>query len=379
MLSGYTLCAAAKEFNIPHWYYKRWRETVVQVDKLSSSDAVVPFKIHGDSRKIHPGRPSELDSFQGDLTRSIFEMREQGLPVNTRTLRKEAARLSNVFKNKSTKAKISSMNRFVKRAGLSHRVSTHVAQKDHKETEEESAHFMTLMRQKILGMNPDDIINMDQTPIPYSFPSNRTLDKKGSKTINVRTSTSDTKRATLAATVTASGKLLTPFLIFKGKTDGRIATKELQTYPEECIYACQQKAWMDEAMMNVWIDLVLIPWRNTRDPDVVPLLVLDAYRVHMMGSIVNRIQALGIEVQHIPGGCTYLCQPVDVGINRSIKKEMTEQWEEWMINGGGVQDGVAKPPARRQVAEWIVGAYKAITEPTARNAWKKKGYEWFLN
>jgi len=111
----------------------------------------------------------------------------------------------------------------------------------------------------------------------------------------------------------------------------------------------------------------------------VPLLVLDAYRVHMMGSIVNRIQALGIEVQHIPGGCTYLCQPVDVGINRSIKKEMTEQWEEWMINGGGVQDGVAKPPARRQVAEWIVGAYKAITEPTARNAWKKKGYEWFLN
>ena len=81
----------------------------------------------------------------------------------------------------------------------------HVAQKDHKETEEESAHFMTLMQQKVLGMNPDDIINMDQTPVPYSFPSNRTLDKKGSKMINVRTSTSDTKRAMLAATVTASG------------------------------------------------------------------------------------------------------------------------------------------------------------------------------
>ena len=139
----------------------------------------------------------------------------------------------------------------------------------------------------------------------------------------MRTSTSDTKRATLAVTVTASGKLLTPFLIFKGKTDGRIASRELQTYPEECIYTCQEKAWMDKAMMNVWIDLVLIPWRNTRDPNVVPLLVLDSYRVHMMGSIVNHIQALGIEVQHIPGGCTYLCQPVDVGINHSIKKEMT--------------------------------------------------------
>ena len=88
----------------------------MQVDKLASSDAVVPFKIHGDCRKIHPFHPSELDPFLGNLTCSIFEMREQGLP---HTLRKEAARLSQVFKNKSTKAKISSVNCFVKNWPLS--------------------------------------------------------------------------------------------------------------------------------------------------------------------------------------------------------------------------------------------------------------------
>ena len=42
-----------------------------------------------------------------------------------------------------------------------------------------------------------------------------------------------------------------------------------------------------------------------------------------------------------------------------------------MINGGDVEDGVAKPPARRQVAEWITGAYKSVTKQTAKNAWKK--------
>jgi hypothetical protein len=171
----------------------------------------------------------------------MFEMRQQGLPVNTRTLRKEAARVSDEFKVKSTKAKISSVYRFIKKVGLSNRVSTHVAQKDHRETEEESAHFVNFMRQKVSGMDPEDVLNMDQTPIPYSFPSSRTLEKKGTKAIHVRTSTSDTKRATLAATVTASGKLLPPFLIFKGKTDGRIASRELQTYPSECIYACQDR------------------------------------------------------------------------------------------------------------------------------------------
>ena len=61
MLRRYTPCAATKELNIPHWYYKRWRKIVVQFDKLASSDAVVPFKIHSDSCKIHPSYPGELD------------------------------------------------------------------------------------------------------------------------------------------------------------------------------------------------------------------------------------------------------------------------------------------------------------------------------
>ena len=136
------------------------------------------------------------------------------------------------------------------------------------------------MRQKIIGMDPDDIVNMDQTPIPYSYHSNRTLKKKGVKTIHVRLSTADTKRATLAATVTASGKLLKPMLIFKGQANGRIERSEFQTYPENCVYAMQPKAWMDEKMMHTWIDDVLIPWKQTRNPVIIPLLTLDADRLH---------------------------------------------------------------------------------------------------
>jgi hypothetical protein len=136
---------------------------------------------------------------------------------------------------------------------------------------------------------------------------------------------------------------------------------------------------MDANMMNLWIELVLIPWKDSRKLGVVPFLLLDAYCVHMMGSTMNRIQLLGIEVQHIPGDCTWLCQPVDVGINHTIKKEMTEQWEKWMFNGGRVVDSVAKEPTRKLVAEWIICAYKNITEEIGENTWKKTGYEWFSN
>jgi hypothetical protein len=125
---------------------------------------------------------------------------------------------------------------------------------------------------------------------------------------------------------------------------------------------------MDEQAMNNWIDCVLIPWKNMNAPGVVPLLILDAYRVHMMGNIMNRIQSLGIEVIHIPAGCTYLCQPVDVGINKTIKTAMREKWEDWMIDGGGLVNGVAKEPSRKMVAEWILDVYNNIQGQTARNA-----------
>jgi hypothetical protein len=44
---------------------------------------------------------------------------------------------------------------------------------------------------------------------------------------------------------------------------------------------------MDKEIMNKWIDLIPVPWKNAQVPGIVPLLILDAYCVHMMGSVVN--------------------------------------------------------------------------------------------
>jgi hypothetical protein len=54
----------------------------------------------------------------------------------------------------------------------------------------------------------------------------------------------------------------------------------------------------------------------------------------MMKSTLNAIEDLGVKVEHIPGGCTSLCQPVDVGVNKPFKFRMRKLWEEWMIDTG---------------------------------------------
>jgi len=83
---------------------------VYKVYKMITSKAVVPFNIHGDSHKIAPGWPSYLNQIESNLLHALFEWREQGLQVNSRTVHKEAFQLSRDFREKSRKTKISNVS-----------------------------------------------------------------------------------------------------------------------------------------------------------------------------------------------------------------------------------------------------------------------------
>jgi hypothetical protein len=147
---------------------------------------------------------------------------------------------------------------------------------------------------------------MDQTPIPFTYHAQKTLEVVGRRTVHVRKSTCETKRGTFAMTITASGKVLNPMLILKGKPGGKIEKREFPTFPSEVLYACQDNAWMDEGVMLMWVQKVLKPYVREAPEHIVPILFLDSYRCHMMASVVREIQKLGVEVEHIPGGCTTL-------------------------------------------------------------------------
>jgi hypothetical protein len=191
--------------------------------------------------------------------------------------------------------------------------------------------------------------------------------------------TNDTKHVTVVVTITVDGTVLPYTLVFKGKPDGRIAKKEFKTYPNTPFYKCQEAAWMDEEVMIVWVNKVLAPYVTTAPDHVVPILILDMYRCHMMSSVVQMIQELGVEVQHT-GGCTSLCQPVDAGFNKPFKDRMRKQWINWMMNKGVVH-GTTSLPARLDVAKWVHNAMLEMKREgkIIRNAWKRHDYEWFVD
>ena len=149
-----------------------------------------------------------------------------------------------------------------------------------------------------------------------------------------------------------------------------IERRELPTYPADAIYKCQPKAWFSEDIMMEWVDDVLAPYVATAPPGIIPILFLDSFKVHMLGSVVSKIQALGVEVEFIPPGCTGLVQPVDVGYNKAFKCKVKDQYFDWLMKQD--PDAPIAKTTQRQVVEWILSAEKNITTEVIRNAWPRQ-------
>ena len=95
----------------------------------------------------------------------------------------------------------------------------------------------------------------------------------------------------------------------------------------------------------------------------------------MMGSVVSAIQAIGVEVEFIPPGCTGLVQPVDVGYNKSFKAKVKDQYMNWLMAQD--PDAPILKTTRRDVVGWILAAEENISLAMRRNAWRKTGFAYF--
>ena len=216
---------------------------------------------------------------------------------------------------------------------------------------------------------------MDQTPIFFSMVPNTTLNCVGDRSVNVRSSSGSTMCVTVALTVTAAGGLLPPMLVFKAKPGGHVQ-RELRNFPEGAVYTVQHNAWMDESVMLQWVDQVLKPWSETVPENIVPNLLLDLYKVHLMTTVTRQIETLGIEVDHIPGGCTGLAQPIDVGIGKPFKNRVRHKWEDWMLDGA-IDEEVTKPRTRLQVVEWCCNSFRELEGTIVCNAWLNGRFSYF--
>ncbi len=81
---------------------------------------------------------------------------------------------------------------------------------------------------------------MDETPVRFDMPPNRTLHPTGDKTVHVNTTNSEKKGFTVILAVTAAGDKCKPWAIFKGVRDPKLKTSRVTV-------RMQRKGYIDES------------------------------------------------------------------------------------------------------------------------------------
>jgi transposase-like protein len=384
----------AKEIGVSRQLVHHWCKLIKE-----GSLVVHPTEINRCNRNGQGRKTSITPEVENTLLTTFTELRDAKLRVTTKLL---ASKVIHTFPSFHTVALRNVRRRitsFLKEKRIANRRVTHQAQRG-----DNDPVIMNAWREEVNGQMAlyniprENVVNADETNVPFVPLSNTTLNVRGYKTISVR-KPDCSQRATLMIGVSASGEKLPPFIIFTGKisaasrvdkfftkkNEERVdalaagtlhANSAIGGFPLNCVYGVQAKAWMDQRTMLIWVSQVWKPWADSKNGTT--MLLLDSFSVHMVRDVVSAIEACDTVVLFIPGGFTSGLQTMDVGLNKPFKVAMMDVYDDWYIRTQYNDLGqlvVSYPkPSRELVAQWVWKSWvESIRLDTILKTWRKVG------
>ena len=244
----------------------------------------------------------------------------------------------------------------MKRNGLSLRQKKTLAQRLPVDYEEKIIRFHRYIndRRKENNYPLHLIANMDETPLTFDMPPNRTINSIGENTVKIRTTVNKKNRVTVVLACAGDGTKLKP-MIFKRKNLPKMNNKH------GFVVSAQEKGWTDADQIKIWIEKV---WRlrlgglgKRRN-----LLAYDVFEANVTESVEAAIAGENTNHAVIPGGLISLLQPLVVSLNKPFKDNVRKRWMQWMADGihkltaGGRQ----KKPSEELICSWISEAWHEI-------------------
>ena len=371
LASGESLRAVARSYAVDPSQIRKWRAKAVQLAQTKRS-----------KKSLATGRKGRLKDHEEELMEWAFDLRGDGTALTYFDLVRKAIEVCPDFGNLTKSQQYHSVRRLCLSNCFLKRRFTHISQRLPQETEEESQQWLQVMRPIVSAPNVQKkfVLNMDQTPMYFSMAPVSTLNLQGARTVYGRRSGESGGRFTVSCTISANGDKLKPFIIFKGEEFGRIATREFPANPERdrVILCAQKSAWQDEDNMVTYCDKVLVPYLQEKAQGVPCLLLLDAFSAHWTAQTTAKMEEIGITTYKIPPGCTYLTQPIDVGIGKPFKDRVRSFWWEWM-QALGADNATFASPSRETGTKWVADSWDSIPADIVRNAWRKTDFSYFVD
>ena len=271
--------------------------------------------------------------------------------------------------------------RFLKRRHLSIRKVTSVGQKLPPGWEEKWEQYKrnVLAVRRLPGgglISPDQIYNMDQTPLCIDEVGQTTVNSTGEKNAAVVTSGKEKERVTVELCVTAGGRKLLPNAIFKGtenpaRLDKRVIAFQIKPenraafgYPaaSEISLMVNPKGYANERTVDQWVNGIF-KHRNgpssTQSQDSV--MIFDDFKGHKGERVRQSIELRRGRRLLIAGGLTPKAQILDRVPNRMFKQRFRHRWDMHMLDMEPGPNGKLPIPNRGLVAQWILSAWDEVT------------------
>jgi transposase len=163
---GGSIRKACRALNITTKQYRDWAKIVKTLTERNPR-----------AKSSFSGPKSILDPIKQELLSFIFVLREQGMAVSIRMVVIKALGLMREFREKTREARYHIVRRWIKHHGLVHRMGTHESQKAPSKTAKLAEDYMAVTVRPLLSQpnrSQDYILNMDQTPVPFTFNAKRT-------------------------------------------------------------------------------------------------------------------------------------------------------------------------------------------------------------
>ena len=181
----------------------------------------------------------------------------------------------------------------------------------------------TIARQR--GIQIGDVINMDETGVWFDMSSTRSVETVGARQVPIRRVKNSKTRMIAVISITAGGRVLKPFLIFRGQR----MTRELSAIDQNHLrILVQQNAWMDTNCMARYCEDLVEEFGTVRPK----LLIMDSFIVHRNHDCLQMLTAANFSVLFIPTGFTDVCQHLDVAFFAGFKSRMRSVFQDWVSN-----------------------------------------------
>jgi len=176
---------------------------------------------------------------------------------------------------------------------------------------------------------PELIMNWDQTGIKIVPCSTWTMERQGSKRIEM-IGVSDKHQITAVFYGTLLGDFLPVQLVYKGKTPRCHPHFE---FPPGWHITHSPKHWSTEQTMVQYVECIILPYveqvRASLGEDKAALVIMDNFKGQITEDVYNLLDTNNIHVCLLPPNTTDRLQPMDIAVNKPAKDYLKRRFDEW--------------------------------------------------